>query len=213
MIELAVIGLTAGATGAVVIAGLQGIADAGDLLGFVGAAVGAFLTIGGALWIEARKRDGQAHFRQAQAVGILDNFQADLDTIQNCRELFVEARKEGRSGNVERIFFAQQCSDLGDFTEIMDASGFASLLDSPRSHVAAHRLKRILRYNAPDLRDLALSLDNLDKRGVEDETFNSLETICAALRFELDWLRETLGEPATANDTVAKRSALMPIVT
>ncbi|TCP95649.1 hypothetical protein C8J46_11221 [Sphingomonas sp. PP-F2F-A104-K0414] len=210
--ELAVIGVSSGATGAVVVAGLQGIADPGDLLGFLGAAVGAFLTIGGALWVEARKRDQQNSVRREQALGVLSGFQGDLDTIQNARTLFADAQMEGHSGNVERIFFAQQCADLGEFGEILDASGFAASLDSPRSHVAVHRLRRILKYNAADLRHAALAFDNIQYLGMLDETFDRVETICAAFRFELDFLLETMGEAPTADDTSGKRSMLMPIV-
>jgi len=43
------------AIGVVIALWAKSIADVGDLLGFVGAAVGAGLTIFGAIWVERRK--------------------------------------------------------------------------------------------------------------------------------------------------------------
>lgn len=78
-VEFAVIGVTAGATGAVVIAGLQHIADPGDLLGFLGGAVGAVITVGAASWIEQRRRLADNEARIAP-------FRSVFTAIGNCLE-------------------------------------------------------------------------------------------------------------------------------
>lgn len=54
--ETVIVFAVASSTGAIIALAAKGIADVGDLLGFLGAAVGAFLAVGGAVWIEHWKR-------------------------------------------------------------------------------------------------------------------------------------------------------------
>lgn len=74
LLEYVGIGTIAGATAATVNLGVRGVADVGDLLGFVGAAVGAGLAVIGAIYVESRKRSNEAETARAGIDRMLDNY-------------------------------------------------------------------------------------------------------------------------------------------
>lgn len=80
-----VIGLVAaGATGAVIVLAARGMADVGDLLGFVGAAVGAILTVGGALWVERRRQAELAAVTRVHGVECLRRVEELAARVTDC---------------------------------------------------------------------------------------------------------------------------------
>ena len=83
--ELIVAFGSAGACGAVVAMAAFGLADVGDLLGFVGALVGAFIAVGGAIYVEQR-RQTSIELRNAERLA---------HALQNVRQLLIGVKSYG----------------------------------------------------------------------------------------------------------------------
>jgi hypothetical protein len=138
----------------------------------------------------------------------LAGFQSDLDTIQSAEKIYRNALEERHSGRIERVFFAQQCADLADFSSIIELANLSILFDSPRSLIALHRLKRVLNNYCNELREFAIILDGIGQQVDVSDIFSQLRGICAQLRFELDFLLETMGEKSTSDGTPEKNSSV-----
>lgn len=79
IIEAIAIGIIGGATASVIALASKKIADVGDLLGFVGAAVGAGLAVIGAIYVDDRRRRNESTEGAASLREVIKGFIAMVD--------------------------------------------------------------------------------------------------------------------------------------
>jgi len=120
MVEIAFVASAAAATGAAIALGANGVADVGDMLGFIGAFVGAVLTVGGAIYIADRNGKKQ----EKEALGFIYETVVGIDA--SCS--FLQRLKGGNTDDADGSA-AEMAGRLRH--EILSIPAIGNMLDQP----------------------------------------------------------------------------------